>query len=240
MAAIVFVSGFQFSVSRKLPSKSPCTLQSNLKRLISCQNMFTLSPTGFVLQYEQATPLGLIGRAPIKLTVAPSLPGLLFQTGAPGRYGLNVLTGKSGTIDGIYETGATGTARTVFYLRGDPATPSAYIKAWVDANNRLLAEVTDAAGVVVATSLVATGAVASGRSARFRLGWECRGMLPPQLQSNYGAAYVDVDGTKPDWTIVSPAWTAWRPDMLFVGSEPGSPVGFNGVIRWIAVSPLNP
>ena len=200
--------------------------------------MFILSPTGLVLQYEQATPLGLIGREPMAITVAQSLPGQLFETGAPGRYDLSALAGDTGTIDGVFETGAAGVARPILYLRGGFGFANAYIKVWVNTTNRLLAQVTDNAGVVVATSQVASGALPAGHSVNFRLAWNCNGLLPIMLQSNYGSAYIDVDGTRPDWTVVSNTWTAWRPDFLFVGSNPGSPIGFNGLIRRIAVSPL--
>jgi len=199
--------------------------------------MFTLSPTGLVLQYEQLSPLALIGRETPDVTVAQSMPGQMFQTGAPGRYGLSALSGDSGTIDGLFETGAAGSTRTILQIQGGPEFPNAYVKVWLDTNNRLLAQVTDQAGVVVATSQVVSP-MSSGQLVHFRLAWDCEGMLPPLLQANYGSAYVDVNGTRPDWTIVSQTWTAWRPQTMFVGATPSGSDQFNGVVRRIAVSSL--
>lgn len=202
--------------------------------------MFILSPAGYVIQVEQDTPLSLIGRESKPSTVAKNLPGQRFDTEAPGKYDISFLTGESVTIDCQFETGSFGgLPKYLFDIWGGPAAPNAHVRAWVTNINHLSLLITDKDGGTVATcQLPGFDIIPEGQLVRFRFGWSNDGKIPQQLQSNWNAAYLNVNGTNCDWAVSAPLWDAWRPNFILVGGDFVSPHAFNGIIRRVAISDL--
>lgn len=220
--------------------------------------MFTLSPAGYVIQHEQMTPTGLIGREPATIIVSKNLPGQRFDMEAPGlyknnfpghefnvpknmpgRYDLNTMSGDAATIDCIFETGSTGgLPKPLFDIWGGPTAPNAYIKAWVTNANYVAIAIFDAFGNTVATTqFTGVDPIPTGQLQCFRFAWSHDGKIPTQFQTNWNCAYVDMDGTKPNWIITIPMWGAWRPYSMLVGGDFAGDQ-FNGIIRRVAISPL--
>ncbi len=199
--------------------------------------MFTLSPAGYVLQIEQASLPGLIGRQPIKSMAVRSLTGQTFETEAPGKFDLGSISGDRGTIDCVVEAGALGTVQPIFEIVGVDF-PSAFIRVSLSMNNFLFAEISDPTGSVVASSDLAapSHSVPAGTLIHFRLAWDRTGGLPDIMQSNSAEAYLNVCGTRPGWTA-SATWGAWKLGTLRIGFDSsGNP--FRGVVRRFAYSPI--
>jgi len=220
--------------------------------------MFTLSPAGFVIQHEQMTPAGLIGREPATVIVSKNLPGQRFDVEAPnryddnfpgrefgvprrmpGRYNLNTLSGDSATIDCFFETGGMGgLPKPLFDIWGGPVAPNAHIKAWVTNTNYVALSITDAFGNAVATTQFAgANPIPTGQLQCFRFAWSHDGQIPAGFQTNWNCAYVDMNGTKPNWVVNIPMWGAWRPYSMLVGADFAGGE-FNGIIRRVAISPM--
>jgi hypothetical protein len=208
--------------------------------------MFLLNSSGLVVQIPENTPTmtpgawgnpswtkGSVGN-PI---VTPALRGAVINnlTGV-GAFALNgQVSGIQGSVYTSFVTGTAGTARTIWYLTDNLASPANRIVLGIDTSNRPLLSIRDRGGVQVA--LVAPSYTAIGASVRVSvaLSWNSVAAVNGSRFATFvvnGVAVADADWT----TNPTSAWGSFSPTYCVLGAGVGGSSDANGQILSVQIA----
>jgi len=150
--------------------------------------------------------------------VLPKVAGkTVFDEAGTGRFALSGVSGVRGTVELFLRTGTSGTARTFFALTdgADPSVATNYLTIGLDASNRPILTMTNAAGSVVMAVATALPPYADNYPLRVRFSWDSQ----QALDGTRRAVLVvnDMPVMPASWTTNPVAnWTSFVPTAVFL------------------------